>query len=92
MPLTKQCGDSRAISAEGTARKPPIAGQEWATACADPQERCLLTDVLAAKLRVTDEAARKGRQRDPGLPDKVVHIEWADRRHGSEVQTQLRPA
>jgi hypothetical protein len=39
-----------------------------------PQERCLLTDVLAAKLRVTDEAARKGRQRDPGLPDKVVHI------------------
>jgi hypothetical protein len=29
---------------------------------------CLLTDVLAAKLRVTDEAARKGRQHDPGLP------------------------
>jgi len=52
----------------------------------------VLTDVPAAKLRVTDEAARKGRQRDPGLPDKVVHIEWADRQHGSEVQIQLRLA
>jgi hypothetical protein len=64
--------------------------QEWAPGCPDPQERCLLTDVLAAKLRVTDEAARKGRQRDPGLPDKVVHIERVDRWHGSKVQIQLR--
>jgi hypothetical protein len=50
-------------------------------------ERAIMSEATAAKLRVTDEAARKGRQRDPGLPDKVVHILWADRRHGSEVQT-----
>jgi len=62
-------------SAEGTAQKPSFAGQEWATDCSDPQECCLLTDVLAAKLRVIDEAAHKGRQHDPGLPDKVAHIE-----------------
>jgi hypothetical protein len=62
--------------AEGTAKKlRQVVEQEWAPGCPDPQERCLLTDVLAAKLRVTDEAARKGRQRDPGLPYKVVHIE-----------------
>jgi len=47
---------------------PPRVEQEWAPGCPDPQERCMLTDVLAAKLRATDEAACKGRQRDPGLP------------------------
>src|SRR5262245_59127767 len=75
----------------GHGAKPPLRGRSGLRVCPDPQECCLLTDVLAAKLRVTDEAARKGRQRDPGLPDKVVHIEWADRGHGSEVQVLASP-
>ena len=28
----------------------------------------------------------------PASPDRVAHIEWADRRHGSEVHIQLRLA
>ena len=65
-------GDSGGQAGQATdgTKKLRTAGQEWAPGCPDRQERCVLTDLRAATLRVTDEAARKGRQRDPGL----VHI------------------